>query len=302
MREIRATVEPEHTAALVELARKAGIEKASVTDVYVHGPDVKRQIVSFETSTPKARALVDLLLNAEALKGSSYSLTSREVRAIVNDEGVPELTRPLSVPFSDVIQDLWQLSHVTPTYLARAGAGAVLLATGVLNNDPIGIVLAALFLPFLSEVLAVTFGLWSQDMRLVRHGATALGASIVLAVAGGAAVGLIQGGPVMFSGFKGPGASFAISAAIGITAGLSTADDTGRRYLIGVAAAVQLAIIPVWLGVALAVGMPSTPIVISRLESFAINLVTIAGAALVAFAGLHLRGRGIWAPPRSHRM
>jgi hypothetical protein len=35
---------------------------------------------------------------------------------------------------------------------------------------------------------------------------------------------------------------------VGVAAGLSNADDTGRRYLIGVAAAVQLAIFPVWLG------------------------------------------------------
>src|SRR6185295_10645742 len=64
------------------------------------------------------------------------------------------------------------------------------------------------------------------------------------------AVGAVQGGPIHFTAFKGPVASFVLSAAIGITAGLSNADDTGRRYLIGVAAAVQLAIFPMWLGVA----------------------------------------------------
>jgi hypothetical protein len=40
-----------------------------------------------------------------------------------------------------------------------AAAGAILLATGILENNPISIVIAALFLPFLSQVLALSFGL-----------------------------------------------------------------------------------------------------------------------------------------------
>src|SRR5438105_1674937 len=66
------------------------------------------------------------------------------------------LTRPMSEPFPDVIQDLWQLSHLTTSYITRAAAGAVLLATGILDNNAVAIVVAALFLPFLSEVLAVS--------------------------------------------------------------------------------------------------------------------------------------------------
>jgi hypothetical protein len=301
MHEIRATVEPEHTVELVQLARQAGIDKVTITDAYVHGPDARRQIVSVETSTPKARTFVDLILNAEALMRSEYSLTSRELRAIVNANCLPDLTRPVSEPFPDVIQDLWQLSHITPSYVARAGAGAVLLATGVLDNNPIAIVLAALFMPFLSEVLALTFGLWSRDMRLAKQGLAALTTSLALALVGGAVVALIQRGPILFSEFKSPLASFAISVVIGVTAGLSTADDTGRRYLIGVAAAVQLAVFPVWLGAASVLGMAPSSVLLPRLEAFAINLVTIAGAAIAAFAGLHLRRGGKWAAPRSNR-
>jgi hypothetical protein len=76
----------------------------------------------------------------------------------------------MSEPFPDVIQDLWQLSHLTASYVARAAAGAVLLATGILDNNAIAIVVAALFLPFLAEVLAVGFGLWSRDGRLIARG------------------------------------------------------------------------------------------------------------------------------------
>jgi len=66
--------------------------------------------------------------------------------------------------------------------------------------------------------------------------------SIVVAVAAGALVAALEGGPIGYSSFKTPLASFAISTAIGVTAALACADDAGRRYLVGVAAAVQFAV------------------------------------------------------------
>jgi hypothetical protein len=299
MHEIRATLPPEQVSAATRLARAAGIRKVSVADVYVHGPDQRRQVISVETSTPQARAFVEALLGSADIRAADCSITSRELRAIVNGDDLHSLTKPMIEPFPDVIQDLWQLSHLTVSYLARAVAGAILLATGIIDNNPVSIVVAALFLPFLSEVLAVSFGLWSRDKRLVFRGLRAIAVSTALAFAAGAVVAALQGGPILFTAFKGRLASFAISGAIGITAGLSSADDTGRRYLIGVAAAVQLAIFPVWLGTAMVIGLPAQEVLWSRLESFLINLGTISVAAVTAYAALHLRpGRG-WKAPRS---
>ena len=148
-------------------------------------------------------------------------------------------------------------------------------------------------------MLAVSFGLWSRDRRLIFRGLRAIAVSTALAFAVGALVAAVQGGPILFTAFKSPLASFAISGAIGITAGLSSADDTGRRYLIGVAAAVQLAIFPVWLGAAMIIGLPAQDVLWSRLDSFLINLGTISLAAVTAYAALHLQpGRG-WKGPRS---
>jgi hypothetical protein len=73
----------------------------------------------------------------------------------------------MSEPFPDVIQDLWQLSHLTTRYVARAAAGVILLATGILNDNSVAVVVAVLFLPFLAEVLAVSFGIRSRDPRLI---------------------------------------------------------------------------------------------------------------------------------------
>lgn len=300
MHEIRATLPAEHVGTAARLAQAAGITSVAVSDVYLHGLQEQRKTVSVETSTPRARAFVDALLGSATLKGVDYSLTSRELRAIVNSEDILDLTRPMSEPFTDVIQDLWQLSHLTVSYVARAAAGAVLMATGILDDNPVAIVVAALFLPFLAEVLAVSFGLWSRDGRLVLRGLRAVVVSAALAFAAGALVAAIQGGPIHFTGFKSPLPSFAISAVIGITAGLSNADDTGRRYLIGVAAAVQLAIFPVWLGAATVLGA-ADGVVWTRLETFLINLFTISLAAVAAYAALHFQLGRRWASPKSRR-
>jgi hypothetical protein len=301
MHEIRATLPPEHADTAARLANEAGITSIAVSDVYLHGREEARKMVSVETSTPRARAFVDALLGSDSLRGVDYSLTSRELRAIVSAEDILDLTRPMSEPFPDVIQDLWQLSHLTVSYIARAAAGATLLATGILDDNPVAIVVAALFLPFLAEVLAVSFGLWSRDRRLVVRGLRAVAVSAALAFAAGVLVAAIQGGPIHFTAFKSPLASFAVSAVIGITAGFSNADDTGRRYLIGVAAAVQLAIFPVWLGAATIIGMPDG-VMWTRLESFLINLGTISLAAVAAYAALRLHPGRRWASPRSGRL
>ncbi len=301
MHEIRATMAPEHVAEAARLAHASGIEHVAVADVYIDGPNLRHKVVSVETSTPKARLFIEALLSSPVLSAAEYSLTSRELRAIVNRTDLAELTMPMSEPFPDVIQDLWQLSHVTASYVMRAAAGGIILATGIIDNNAIAIVVAALFLPFLAEVLALSFGIWNRDRRLILRGAAALLTSTALAFLGGLIVASFAGGPIRFMGFKSPLPSFAISALIGITAGLSVADDTGRRYLIGVAAAVQLAIFPAWLGAAAVLGLPEPAVLHERLLSFMINLTTISATAVMSYAVLHLgRARG-WRPPRSRR-
>ena len=175
-----------------------------------------------------------LLCNLNTVVGAYEAEASiRDWRSHIIDKGdLADLTRPIGEPFPDVIQDLWQLTQVTPSYAARAAAGAILLATGIIDNNPVAIVTAAMFLPFLAQVLAISFGVWSLDRRLIQRGLTSLALSAACAFGGGAVVAAIAGGPIQFSSFKSPLTSLAISAAIGITAGLSETDDTGRRYLI----------------------------------------------------------------------
>ena len=96
------------------------------------------------------------------------------------------------------------------------------------------------------------------------------------AVLAGIAVATITPGPIRFAYFDTPLVGFAISCFIGIAAGLSSADDAGRRYLIRVAAAVQFAVFPAWFGLSVMHGFGSSQLVLERLGTFAINVATIA--------------------------
>jgi hypothetical protein len=289
MHEIRVTAPQGKGTEIAALALKTGIEQACITSTYVYGPNRPAEQVSVEVSTPRAKAFVDALFEREDFDPETWSITSRELRAIVSRSPAREITRPMIEPALDVFEDLWQLSHVTPSYIARASSAAVLLAYGMMEDNPIAMVVAALFLPFLAVVLAVSFGLWSEDWALARQGLFAILVSVLCSVAAGALVAAIHGPPMQFHDFQKPLLSFCISALIGVTAGLSSADDTGRRYLIGVAAAVQYAVFPVWFGIALVLGFPDASTTESRLLTLAINIVTIAGIGVISYSLLGMR-------------
>lgn len=283
MHEVRLNVPQGKGGEIAALALRAGIEEASVTSVYLYGPNRPADQVCVSVSTPKAKAFVHAVFSHKDFDPETWSITSRELRAIFGRHRTRELTYPMPEPTMDVFEDLWQLTCVTPSYVMRAFAAAMLLAYGMMENNPTAIVVAALFLPFLSVVLALSFGLWAQDRGLARQGAVAILISIVCSVAAGAIVAALHGPPMQFHAFQRPLVSFGICALIGATAGLSCADDTGRRYLIGVAAAVQYAVFPVWFGIALVFGFPDRSTVWQRLLTLGINGVTIAGTAALSY-------------------
>jgi hypothetical protein len=70
--------------------------------------------------------------------------------------------------------------------------------------------------------------------------------------------------------------------------------------LIGVAGAVQFAVFPVWLGLALVSGLPGQQVITERLLSFAINLVTLSATAAFAYAAIHFKNG--WKAPRRGRV
>lgn len=289
MHEIRVTVKDGQSGEVARIASVAGIERVAVFKIFLTGVNEPREVVSAETSTPRAKAFIDALLSAEWFDREDCAITARELRAIFNRDRMPDITRPMVEPAMDVLEDLWQLSHITPSYIGRAGAAALLLAYGMFENSPISIVVAALFVPFLSQVLSTSFGVHARDFGLVWHGIKALGVSTAACILSGAVTALLYSGPLGFQDFKSPLVSFALSSVIGIAAGLVSADDAGRRYLIGVAAAVQYAVFPVWFGISLVRGFPEAHITAERLSTFGINVVTIAVTSGVVYALIERR-------------
>ncbi|MFL6463015.1 MAG: hypothetical protein ACJ73N_01210 [Bryobacteraceae bacterium] len=293
MHEIRVTVPEGRGKDVGELALQAGIREVAIYPVFAYGPNCTKETISAQTSTPQAKKFADSVLASPWFDSTQCTVSSRQLRALVTSTHPREITQPMLEPPINVFEDLWQLSHITVSYWARALAGAILLAHGMVKNDPVAIVVAALFLPFLSQAVAIGFGLWAGDLSLAGQGAKALAVSTALSVLGGAILGLLHGPPMLFNNFAAPLSSFALSAIIGITAGFTTADDAGRRYLLGVAAAVQYGVFPVWFGFCLVTGFPESNVTQSRLETFAINVGTIILFALIGYLLLNIKRKDV---------
>jgi len=90
--------------------------------------------------------------------------------------------------------------------------------------------------------------------------------------------------PLRYNEFHSILVSLFISAIVGVAAGLASIDDAGRRELIGLAAAAQIGIIPVWVGVCFVFPIPATlgsDAVTNRLASLGLNIAAIILASLV---------------------
>ena len=149
MHEVRVTVPEGKSRDVARIALEVGIKQASIYRVYVHGPNREMEVVSAETSTPRAKLFIDALLATTWLNLAECSISARELRAILSSEPISEITYPRVEPAVDVVADLWQLSHLTSSYVGRAVAAAILVAYGMAEDSAISIVVAALFMPFL---------------------------------------------------------------------------------------------------------------------------------------------------------
>lgn len=106
MHEVRATVPQRRSAAIARIALDQGIAQVSVYDVFVHGAGCRKHVVSVECSSPQAKAFLDALLASPLFDAAECSVSSREVRAILNASPLAEITRPMVEPAPDIIEDL----------------------------------------------------------------------------------------------------------------------------------------------------------------------------------------------------
>jgi hypothetical protein len=274
---------------IAEIAFSAGVDQVTTRSLELLSSDktkTVRDVVDIETSTPKAKAFLDGLLEAPFFDPQTFSIVVRQPRSLVGSRKLVEVTKPLAEPAIDIFEELWQFSHITYGFAGRILIGAGLLAYGLVESKLLFLIAGLLFIPLLPLMLAVGFGVLTRQFRLAVQGALALIAAMVLLWLGGVIVALVTYPPMRYTESNSLLTGLVISLAVGTAAALATADDAGRREMIGLAATAQVAIIPVWFGVSVVFGFPqleSTPPG-KRALSLLVNVIALVLASMATYA------------------
>lgn len=291
MQEVTVSTPKGQGEKVAKLALAQGITEAAVipTRIFRDSKTEEGEEVRIQVSAPKSTQFIEALLSADFFDLKKFSIVSDEVVAIVSEESPEQVARPLKLHAAIILQDMWLQNHITVAYVARAAVSAMLLAYGLIEGDMTIIVVSLLFAPFLNHVLAMGFGGWAGDWRLVRQGGVVLGLTTLIAIISGVVVATVMGGPIAYDNFGTLYSNFAISFLVAIIAGLDTADEAGRREFVAVAGAAQFTSFPVWLGMALVLGFPDQQTTFYRLITPIVNTITILAVSLAVYVGLRYR-------------
>ena len=281
MRGVKVSVPRAKADAVKDLVFGIGIKELStytVDRITSDGDHEEKVTFEIETNTPVAKRLAEALLEAPFFDQKDCFVSTRQRRSIISTDGLADVTWPWVEPGIDILQELWQFSHLTISLVLRTFIAGGLIAYGVINQQQLFLISGILFLRSLPIVLSMAFGTWLRQWTLVRTAVVTFGVLIMLLITSGAAVGAASNGPVRFDEFVSLPVSILVSIGVGIASALASSDDAGRRELIGLAATAQIAIIPVWIGACLVLGVPPTSPdgeMKRRILNFALNLVLI---------------------------
>lgn len=291
MRLVKVSAPRGKGADIARLAFEQGISEVTLQQVEVQtaglAPEPK-DAVDAKVSTPQGKAFIDAVIAAPFFDRESYAIEIREPRSILKSSSIRDITRPVPAPIIDIDEELWQFTHVTYSFVLRIFVASLLLSYGMMEENLLLMIGGLLFLPFTPLILACAFGALTRQWQLVGHGLIALIAAIMIILTGGVAVASFAEGPLLFDAFPPMIAGLALSFGIGIASSLATADDVGRRELVGLAAASQLALIPAWMGLSMVQGFDGTEL--EKLQSFGGNLVAILAGSLAIYGFMFARG------------
>lgn len=297
MRLIKVNAPQGAGAKVAEVAFSVGIKEVSIQDAMSHsasGEQKAKEAIDIQTSTPKGKQFIDRLLAADFFDKDEYSIAVRQPRAIISGDSLRELTKPLVEPVTDITEELWQYSHITIGFVGRVFIAACLLAYGLIHQKILLILAGLFFLPLLPLLLAVGFGSWTKQWKLVAQGAAAFATAIALMLLGGVLIAAVSSPPIKYDDFNSLAVGLLISLAVGVAAGLANTDDVGTRQLIGLAATAQIAILPVWFGLCFVFGFPSTvdeSDITTRIGGFFLNILTLIAASLATYVLLGAASR-----------
>ena len=298
MRQITVTAPQGTGGEIAKIAFAVGISEVTIAEklrMSAAGSAARVDSIQMEVGTHLAKAFVDEFTSKPFFTREKYAIAVRQPRAIVSREKLSALVRPLVEPSVDIFEELWQFSQVTYGFVGRILLGALLLAFGLAEYRLLFIIAGLLFIPLLPLMLSMGFGLWTRQWRLAAQGLLSLAVATALLIIAGVVVGLLNDPPVRYAEFNGLGTGLLISCVVGIAAGLATADDVGRREMIGLAATAQVAIVPVWLGLGWVLGFPvldATP-PSRRVLGLVLNIAIIVLASLVTYALIGVKGSAL---------
>ncbi len=295
MRLVRISSPQGKGSDVAQIAFESGINQISVMQAESrsrNGEVKSKEAIDIETSTPKAAEFIEKLLASDFYNAEEFTINVRQPRSIISKESIRELTKPFVEPATDVLEDLWQFTHITTSFVVRNFIAAAFVAYGMIQQQLLLIIAGLLFLPLLPILLSISFGALTKQWKLVGKAALAFLVTIVLLLAGGGLIAAVSSPPLRYNEFNSLAVGFLISLAVGIGAGFATTDDIGRRELLGLAATAQIVLIPVWFGISLVFGFSMTQNgsqITERALAFLINVSTIIVAALITYAWLRFK-------------
>jgi hypothetical protein len=295
MRLVKVSAPEGRGPAVAEIAFGVGVARVTTRQERSVSRDdaMNEDVVDLQVATPVAKAFIDALTSQPWFDRHRYSIVVREPVAILSHESERELTRPVTIPAIDIVEQLWQFSHVTYSFAIRTAIAAALLAYGMIEGKLLFMAAGLMFLPMLPTLLSVAMGTVTRDWPLVRHGAFAFARAAAIVAASAAAVAALSSSTMDYDDFASLAAGAVLSLIVGIAGAIGSGDDSGRRELIGLAAASQVALVPAWLGISLVSGFdePAGGVLRERLLGFALNAAALVAAAAGAYALVRSRGR-----------
>lgn len=296
MRLVKVNAPQGQGAVIAQMALDLGILNATVYEVQVYSKERGKyfqDVIEVKTSSPEAKEFIEKLMEAPFFNPDDYAISVRYPRSIVSSEKTRRVTMPFVVPPIDIYEELWEFSHITYSFVGRAFAAAMLLSYGMIHYKLLIMISGLLFFPYIQEVLAVAFGICTREWKLTLQGILALAAATSVIILAAALCALLTHPPLQYQEFSPILTGFLIAIVIGSAAGLASADNTGKRELIGLTISAQTAIFAAWFGISLVYGFPEMGKTMEHIASFFVNIITITVTASITYYLMNVRGRGI---------